>query len=80
MIDVVSGIVGVTGVCIADTMLGAAVRIAMRSALMERAPLISNLPLSSRLLILSFRGEASTVFAGAADPRDWAYAGAPSSG
>ncbi|CAN0550191.1 unnamed protein product, partial [Laminaria digitata] len=36
VVDVVSSIVGVTGVCTADTMLGAAVRVAMRGALMER--------------------------------------------
>ena len=44
MVDVVSGIVGVTGVCTADTMLGEAVRIAMRSALTEVALLICICP------------------------------------
>ena len=44
VIDVVRGIVGVTDVCTADNMLGAAVRIAMRHALMERSALISISP------------------------------------
>ena len=44
VVDVVSGIVGVAGVCTADTMLGAPVRIAMPSVLMERAPLLSISP------------------------------------
>ena len=35
MVDVVGGIVGVNIICTADTMLDAAVRIAMRSALLE---------------------------------------------
>ena len=44
VVDVASGIFGATGVCTADTMLGAAVRIAMCSALIARAPLISISP------------------------------------
>ena len=44
VVDVVSGIVGVTGICTADTMLGAAVRIAMHGAIMERTPLFSISP------------------------------------
>ena len=40
VVDVTSGIVVVIGVRTADTMLGAAVLIAMRGALMERSPLI----------------------------------------
>ena len=69
LVDLASGRVGATGVCTADTMLGAAIRIAMRSAHMQRAQLISIYPLSSRLLILRFRGEASAAFADVADPR-----------
>ena len=76
--DVVSSIVGVTTVFMADTMLEAAVVIAMRIAL-KTSTTDFHLPLSSHLLILHFRGEASAVFADVADPPDWAHTGVPSS-
>ena len=44
VVDVASGKVSGTDSCTADTMLGAAVRIAMRSDLVERAPLLSISP------------------------------------
>ena len=44
VVDEASGVVGITGVCAADTMLGATPRIAMRSAVTERAPLTSISP------------------------------------
>ena len=53
LVDLASGRVGATGVCTADTMLGAAIRIAMRSAHMQRAQLISIYP-SPRVSLFHF--------------------------
>lgn len=50
--------------CTADAMLNTAIRVAVRSSLMERTPLTSTFPLPSRLRVLVLR----TVLVDVADP------------